>query len=244
VPSNGDPTDVTGRVAAAGPLACRLVRTPERSPNRLPPPARAPRSRFLSVARILLPAALAMLCALTLGACANTLQDEAVAPSFLEPLAMQTEYPVYWLGGTFRGLGITSVGHDASGAYTIKYGNCTQGGENVCVTPLEIVTSPDNSFRPGGSTAQRTISVRGVASTSAQGGQTIEVSTAGVVVDVYANSVALARAAAEEMVSINAVQLPGTRLPRPLPTTAFADKPLLSQQPPVAPVIAPNSSGR
>src|SRR5580704_11943389 len=80
VPSNGDPTDVTGRVAAAGPLACRLVRTPERSPNRLPPPARAPRSCFLSVARILLPAALAMLCALTLGACANTLQDEAVAP--------------------------------------------------------------------------------------------------------------------------------------------------------------------
>ena len=200
-------------------------------------------TRYSRIRAPLAAAALLTLCGLTLGACANTLQDEALAPSFLEPLAMQEEYPVYWLGGTFRGLPIISVGRDASGAYTIKYGNCRQGGENVCVTPLEIVTSPDNSFRPGGSTAQREISVRGVASTSAQGGRTIEVSTAGVVVDIYADSVALARAAAQEMVSINAVELPGAPLPRALPTTAFAQKPLLSQQPPVPP-LAPGASGR
>jgi hypothetical protein len=187
--------------------------------------------------------ALLALCGLALGACANTTQDEPVAPSFLEPLAMQHEYPVYWLGGAFRGLPIISVAHDASGAYTIKYGNCREGGENVCVTPLEIVTSPDNSFRPGGSTPKRAISVRGVASTLAQEGRTIEVSTGGVVVDVYADSAALARAASEAMVSINAVQLPGSRLPRPLPVTAFAQKPLPSQQPPVAP-LAPGGSGR
>ncbi len=187
-------------------------------------------------------AALLTLCGAALGACANTLQNEAVAPSFLEPLAMQSEYPVYWLGGTFRKLPLISVGRDVSGAYTIKYGDCRQGGENVCVTPLEIVTSPDNSFRPGGSTARRTISVRGVASTSAQGGRTIEVSTAGVVVDIYADSVALARAAAQAMVSINAVELPGAPLPRPLPTTTFAQKPLLSQQPPAAPLV-PRASG-
>lgn len=199
-------------------------------------------SRRSPIRALLASTALLALCGLALSACANTLQDEAVAPSFLEPLAMQGEYPVYWLGGAFRGLAIISVGRDASGAYTIKYGNCKQGGENVCVTPLEIVTSPDNSFRPGGSSAQRTISVRGVASTSAQGGRTIEVSTAGVVVDIYAESVALARAAAEEMVSINAVELPGTPLPRPLPTTAFAQKPLVSQQPPAAP-LAPSASG-
>ena len=180
--------------------------------------------------------ALLGLCGLALGACANTTQDEPVAPSFLEPLAMQHEYPIYWLGGAFRGLPIINVAHDAGGAYTIKYGNCQQGGENVCVTPLEIVTSPDNSFRPGGSTPQRSISVRGVASTLAQGGRTIEVSTGGVVVDVYADSTALARAASEAMVSINAVQLPGSPLPRALPSTAFAQKPLPSQRPPVAPI--------
>jgi hypothetical protein len=177
-----------------------------------------------------------------LSACANTIQDERVAPSFLEPLAMQREYPIYWLGGAFRDLPIISVAHDASGAYTIKYGNCRQGGESVCVTPLEIVTSPDNSFRPGGSTPQRAISVRGVASTLAQNGRTIEVSTGGVVVDVYADSPALAHAASEAMVSINAVELPGSPLPRPQPT-AFAQTPLPSQQPPVAPIVPVSSGG-
>jgi hypothetical protein len=176
------------------------------------------------------------LCGLGLSACASTLQDQAVAPSFLEPLVMQDEYPVYWLGGAFHGLAIISVARDPGGAYTIKYGDCRQGGENVCVTPLEIVTSPDNSFRPGGSTAQRRISVRGLPSTAALGGRTIEVSTGGVVVDVYADSSALARAAAETMVTINAARLPGAPLPRPLPDTGFAQKPLVSQKPPVAPV--------
>ncbi len=143
-------------------------------------------------------AALLALCALALGACGNTLQDEPVAPSFLEPLVMQEEFPVYWLGGAFRRLPIINVGRDSSGAYEIQYGNCTQGGENVCVTPLQIVTSPDNSFRPGGSTPQRPVTVRGAPGTVAQSGRTIELSTGGVVVDIYAASPALARAAAED----------------------------------------------
>jgi hypothetical protein len=199
---------------------------------------RHPRIRALAASATLL-----ALVGLGLGACANTIQDQRVAPSFLEPLVMQDEYPVYWLGGAFHGLPIISVARDPSEAYAIKYGNCIQGGENVCVTPLEVVTSPDNSFRPGGATPQRRISVRGVASTAAQGGRTIEVSTGGVVVDVYADSPALARAAAAAMVSINAVQLPGTPLPRPLPDTGFAQKPLASQQPPLAPLADDDSSG-
>ncbi|HEY3758799.1 MAG TPA: hypothetical protein VGL37_03510 [Solirubrobacteraceae bacterium] len=201
-----------------------------------------PRSLPARLRAALTATTLLALCGLALSACANTIQDERVAPSFLEPLAMQREYPIYWLGGAFRDLPIISVAHDASGAYTIKYGNCRQGGESVCVTPLEIVTSPDNSFRPGGSTPQRAISVRGVASTLAQNGRTIEVSTGGVVVDVYADSPALAHAASEAMVSINAVELPGSPLPRPQPT-AFAQTPLPSQQPPVAPIVPVSSGG-
>jgi hypothetical protein len=190
-----------------------------------------PRARALAA-----PAALLALCALGLGACANTLQDQRVAPSFLEPLVMQDEYPVYWLGGAFHRLAIISVARDPSGAYAIKYGDCLQGGENVCVTPLQIVTSPDNSFRPGGSTAQRPLSVRGVRSILAQGGKTIEVPTGAVVVDIYADSPALARAAAETMVGINLDQVPGTPLPRPLPSSGFAQKPLRSQEPAPAPI--------
>jgi hypothetical protein len=180
-------------------------------------------------------AALVALCALGLGACANTLQDQPVAPGILEPLITQDEFPVYWLGGVFQRLGITRVARDPSGAYEIQYGNCSLGGENACVTPLQIITSPDNSFLPGGSTPQQPVLVRGVRGLSAQGGKTLVVPTGGVVVDLYANSPALARAAAEAMVRINAPDTPGAPLSQPLPETGFADKPLPSQQPPVAP---------
>src|SRR6185312_1088200 len=134
----------------------------------------------MPVRRLLI--SLCVLCPLALSACANTLQDQPVQPSFLEPLVAQDEYPVYWLGASFRGLPIISVARDPGGAYTIKYGNCRQGGENVCVTPLEIVTSPDNSFRPGGSTPQRAIVVRGVRSVAARGGKTLVIPTGAVVV--------------------------------------------------------------
>jgi hypothetical protein len=200
-----------------------------------------PRTSLTRARALAASTALLALCALSLDACANTLQDQQVAPSFLEPLVMEDEYPVYWLGGAFRRLAIISVARDPSGAYAIKYGDCLQGGENVCETPLQIVTSPDNSFRPGGSTAQRRLSVRGVRGILAQRGKTIELSTGAVVVDIYADSPALARAAAETMVAINVDQVPGTPLPRPLPNSGFAQKPLRSQQPPAVPISYPLS---
>jgi hypothetical protein len=207
---------------------------------RLSPPARAAsaslRAALPRPTRVPLLVALAALCVLTLSACANTLQDETVAPSFLEPLVLENEFPVFWLGRSFQGLAIISVARDPAGAYTIKYGNCRQGGENVCITPLEIVTSPDNSFRPGGSTPQHPISVRGVTGMLAQDGRTITLATGPVVVDLYTNNAALAHRAAAAMVTINAVQQPGAPLARPLPNTGFAQKPLPDQQPPVAPI--------
>jgi hypothetical protein len=197
-------------------------------PRRLAPSA----PRALAIPRLL---ALAALCVLALGGCGNTLQDQAVAPGALEPLVIQAEFPVYWLGGVFHRLAITSVARNPSGAYEIQYGNCSPGGENVCVTPLQVVTSPDNSFRPAGAVAHRIVPVRGVAALVAQGGDTIELATGGVVVDVYADSPTLAQAAAKTMVTINATDLPGAPLPAALPDTGFATKPLPSQQPPVMP---------
>jgi hypothetical protein len=182
-----------------------------------------------------MPAVLTAICALGLGACANTLQEQPVAPSFLEPLVMQSEFPVYWLGGSFRGLAITRVSRDPSGAYEIQYGHCIVGGENACVTPLQIVTSPDNSFLPGGSTPQHRVRLRGVSGVASEAGRTLVIPSAGVVVDLYANTPTLARAAAATMVTINAPGLPGAPLPRPLPNTGFARKPLPAQQPPIAP---------
>jgi hypothetical protein len=189
--------------------------------------------------------ALLVLGALGLSACANTIQDQPTPPSALESLVIQEDFPVYWLGGTFQGLPITNVGRDPSGAYEIQYGNCLVGGETVCVTPLQIVTSPDNSFLPGGGAAQSTVQIRGIHGHSALGGKALALATGSVVVDLYANRPTLARAAAEAMVTINAPadggaplsqsDLPGAPLALPLPNTGYGERPLPAQQPAIAP---------
>lgn len=177
-----------------------------------------------------------MLGAIWLSACANTVQDQPTPPSALEPLVMQEAFPVYWLGGTFQGLPITDVGRDPSGAYEIQYGNCLVGGESVCETPLQIVTSPDNSFLPGGSASQSAVLIRGVRGRSAMGGRALSLPTGGVVVDLYADSAALAHTAAEAMVTINSLSLPGAPLALPRPNTGYGERPLPSQQPAIAPL--------
>ena len=175
-------------------------------------------------------AALAALCTIALGGCANAVQDQPVGHNILETV-MLSRYPVYWLGGSFQGRSITEVAHDPSGAVSFQYGDCLEGGQGTCVAPLRVVTSPDNSFLPGGSTSRRTARVRGVAAVVAQGGATIEVPTGGVVVDIYASSPRLAAAAARTIVPINAIGAPEARLPARLPDTGFADTPLPSQMP-------------
>jgi hypothetical protein len=167
--------------------------------------------------------------------CANTLQDQPVAPSILEPLVTQ-RFPVYWLGGSFAGLSITRVGRDPSGAYEIQYGNCTAGGESTCVAPLQLVTSPDNSFLPGGGAPRQSVRLRGVRALVTEGGEALTVATGPVVVDLYADSPALATRAAAAMVAIDAPGAPGAPLPQPLPDTGYGARPLPSQQPVPAPM--------
>jgi hypothetical protein len=140
-------------------------------------------------------------------------------------------FPVYWLGGSFDGMAVSEATHDPSGAYTVQYGNCLQGGQGTCVPPLRVVTSPDNSFLPGGSTPSRAASIRGVRALLAQGGATIVMPTAGVVVDIYATDARTAAAAASTVVPINEIAMPEAPLPAPLPNTGFGETPLPSQLP-------------
>jgi hypothetical protein len=170
------------------------------------------------------------LCALALGACGDTLQDQPISHKTLESLLL-APYPVYWLGGSFEGMAITEASHDPSGAFTVQYGDCTAGGQNTCVPRLRVVTSPDNSFIPIGSQPHRTILIRGVAGVAAQQDNTIELPTAGVVVGIYANSPRLAHTAAEMTVPINDVGSLEGPLPPPLPNTGFAEEPLPDQTP-------------
>ncbi len=175
-------------------------------------------------------AALLAGCALALGACGDTLQDRPIAHNTLESLIV-APYPVYWLGGSFQGLQITDASHDPSGAFSVQYGDCVVGGQSTCVTPVTVITSPDNSFVAGGSSPQSTASLRGVQAVLAQRGHTIAIATGGVVVSVYADSARLATAAAHTIVPINEVGEPGAPLPVGLPDTGFGSTPLPSQVP-------------
>jgi hypothetical protein len=176
------------------------------------------------------PLSLAALCAVALGGCGDTLQDQPIPHNLLESLIVAPR-PVYWLGGTFRGLAITDTVHDPSGAFTVQYGDCVAGGQSSCIPPLRVVTSPDNSFLPAGSVARRTASLRGVQAAVSRGGRTIEIPTAGVVVGIYANDPGLAGAAAHTIVQINGIGAPDATLPAPLPDTGFGNTPLPSQVP-------------
>jgi hypothetical protein len=175
-------------------------------------------------------AALAALCAVALAGCGNTLQDQPISHSTLESMLL-APYPVYWLGGSFQGKAITEAARDPSSAFSVQYGDCTEGGQSTCVPPLRVVTSPDNSFVAHGSTPYRKAAFRGVDGVVAQAGNTIELATGGVVVGIYADSPGLARAAAEAIVPINDLGTPGAPLPEPLPDTGFAERALPGQTP-------------
>jgi hypothetical protein len=165
-----------------------------------------------------------------LGGCGDSLQDRSIAHNTLETLLV-APYPVYWAGRSFRGLDITEATHDPSGAFSVQYGDCVEGGQSTCVPALRVVTSPDNSFVPGGSTPQRAASVRGVGTVVAQHGRTIEIPTGGVIVSVYADTPHLATTAAESVVPINEPGTPGGQLPARLRDTGFGSTPLPSQVP-------------
>jgi hypothetical protein len=173
---------------------------------------------------------LAALCAVWLCACTDTVQDQPIPHNTLEDLLI-APYPVYWLGGTFQRLAITDATRDPSGAFSIRYGDCVQGGQGTCVPSLRVVTSPDNSFVPGEAVTHQTAHVRGIEALVTRSGRTIEIPTASVVVGIYADNPRLAASAARMIVPINRTGAPEGQLPGPLPDTGFAETPLPSQEP-------------
>ena len=176
-------------------------------------------------------AATLALCAGVAGACGDTVQDQPIPHDALEALVL-APYPVYWLGRSFQGIAVTEAARDPSGAFSVQYGDCLQGGQGTCVPPLRVVTSPDNSFVPGASAPHITRSIRGAQAVVAQRGRAIAIPTGGVVVAIYALTPRLAAAAAQGAVPINASAVPGGPLPARLPDTGFGASPLPAQVPP------------
>lgn len=179
---------------------------------------------------------LAALCALSLSACGDTVQQRPIPHNMLEGLIV-APYPVYWLGASFQGMALTEASRDPSGAYSVEYGNCLQGGQGTCVPPLRVVSSPDNSFLPAGGAKTHSASIRSQPATLAQEGRTVIVATGRMVVDIYASRASTAAAAARAMVPINQPGDPAAPLPARLPDTGFNGQPLPSQVPsPLRPV--------
>jgi len=183
--------------------------------------------------------AMMALCALALGSCGDTLQDQPIGPAPLETVLVKSRFTVYWLGLQFHGMQITSVTIDPGEAVTIRYGDCVLGGQYTCVTPISIVSSPDNSFIPGKTAATRSLSLRGATASLAEGGATLTIPTGGEVVSVYARTASLARAAAITMAPVNQVGLPQAPLPAAVPDTGFDRVPLPSEVPPGVSVPRP-----
>jgi len=176
-------------------------------------------------------ALLLALCAGAGGACGNSVQDQPIPHNTLEALLL-AHYRVYWLGRSFQGMAITEAARDPSGAFSVQYGDCLQGGQGTCVPPLRVVTSPDNSFVPGASAPHSTRSIRGAPAVVAQRGRAIAIPTGGVVVAIYGLTPRLAAAAAQRAVPINASAEPGAPLPARVPDTGFGATPLPAQIPP------------
>ncbi|MGO9490515.1 MAG: hypothetical protein ACLQBB_16010 [Solirubrobacteraceae bacterium] len=178
----------------------------------------------------------ALLLALSLGGCGNTLQDKPIPHNILEGMIV-APFPVYWLGDHFQTLAITEASHDVSGAFTVQYGNCLQGGQGTCTPPLRVVTAPDNSFLPGASNTGRATLIRGAPALVSEEGRAIVIPTGPVVVDIYADNTPTALAAARAIAPINRPGVPGGALQAPLPDTGYDSMPLPSQRPnPVAPL--------
>jgi hypothetical protein len=175
-------------------------------------------------------AAVLLALALSTAGCGDTLQDKPIPHNILETVLL-APFPVYWLGGRFGKLEVTEASHDPSGAFSIQYGNCLQGGQGTCTPPLRIVTSPDNSFVPGAGPASVSSPIRGVPAQLTGAGRTVSIPTGGVVVDIFAKDAALASSAAQALAAINRPGSPGQRLPARLPDTGFGSTPLPSQLP-------------
>jgi hypothetical protein len=181
------------------------------------------------------------LCAVALGACGDTLQDQPIAPQALESVIVKSRFPVYWLGFKFQRMRITGVTIDPSGAVTIRYGDCLVGGQYTCVTPISVVSSPDNSFLPG-LAAGRAVSVRSARVVSSQNGRTLAMATGSVVVSVHARDPAIASAAVATMAPLNKVGLPLQPLPPAVPDTGFDRVPIPSELPPGATIPRPHGT--
>jgi hypothetical protein len=155
--------------------------------------------------------ACALICGLAaLAGCAT----HPAPPISAADLALARQFPlftVFWVGPSFHGVDLTAADskreYDASVGMRAYYGNCRPSSSLLstsgCRLPLEIATVLYRPHTNEGLGARREVAIRGVPAEVFDGGSSIELYTGHLAIDVYAESPALALAAANALYPLN-----------------------------------------
>jgi hypothetical protein len=122
-----------------------------------------------------------------------------------------TVYNVYWVGRWFQGVPLTAADfrreYNPQVGLGVYYGNCeTKGsllGAGTCTLPLEIRSVCYVQHHNAGLGPHHSVHIRGVPGVIFDGGKSIELYSAHVAIDIYADTPARALAAARRVYPLN-----------------------------------------
>jgi hypothetical protein len=175
--------------------------------------------------RMRVAAALAVLATGALASGCATHHPGPISAQDLQELQTFPYFRVYWAGLTFENRAVTAAdarkGYSGGLGDSVEYGDCDPGKGVLhtggCVLPLEITTVV---WRPHCNTslgAQHNMLIRGVPATVYDGGDSIEIYTGRVAIDIAGDSPQRTLRAAQTVRALNA----GGSATAPLPLPAF-----------------------
>jgi hypothetical protein len=120
-------------------------------------------------------------------------------------------FTVYWAGRSIAGIQLTAADsthdYDPTVGMRVYYGNCVKPSSILsskgCQLPLEIATVVYKPHTNIGFGPRTETVIRGVPVVAYNGGRSLEIYTGNLAIDVYAQSPALAQAAAATLVPLN-----------------------------------------
>jgi hypothetical protein len=169
--------------------------------------------------------ALVALCAaIAASGCASTGHPRPILARELAEAQTFPYYKVYWAGPSFAGQPLAAAdgqsGYISTVGDSVYYGDCVHGkgifGGGSCLLPLQVTTVIYRLHSNSALGPQRNIVVRGVPATVYDEGRSIELYSGRVAIDVFSDTFAHARAAARELLPLNAPGSAGGDLPPPV----------------------------
>ncbi len=133
-------------------------------------------------------------------------------------------YRVYWVGPRFESSPLAAAdgqkGYNSAVGDSVYYGDCVRGkgifGGGSCLLPLQVTTVVYRLHSNATLGPQRNTVIRGVPATIYDEGRSLELYTGRVAIDIFSDSFARARAAAMELLPVNAPGSASTPLPAPI----------------------------